>query len=63
VMGVSGGAQLENEAVVVKNRFTGAWRVAFEIRPDASGSPVELRCFLRKGQHVLTETWSYLWNP
>jgi glucan biosynthesis protein len=24
---------------------------------------VELRCFLRKGQHVLTETWSYLWNP
>jgi glucans biosynthesis protein len=37
--------------------------VVFEIRPDTSGTPVELRCFLRKGPHVLTETWSYLWNP
>jgi glucans biosynthesis protein len=63
LVAVSGGAKQENRAVVVKNRFSGAWRVAFEIRPDRSGSPVELRCFLRKGQHVLTETWSYLWNP
>jgi glucans biosynthesis protein len=63
IVAVTGGAKLEQEAVVVKNRFNGAWRVAFEIRPDGSGAPVELRCFLRKGQHVLTETWSYLWNP
>ena len=63
VVTVGEGAKLENEAVVVKNRFTGAWRVAFEIRPDSSGHPVELRCFLHKGQHLLTETWSYLWNP
>jgi glucans biosynthesis protein len=60
---VGGGARLEHPAVVMKNRFTGAWRVVFEIKPDPSGSPVELRCFLRKGQHVLTETWSYLWSP
>jgi glucans biosynthesis protein len=63
LVSVTGGAALENRPVVQKNRFTGAWRVVFEIRPDPSGSPVELRCFLRKGQHVLTETWSYLWNP
>jgi glucans biosynthesis protein len=60
---VGNGARLEHPAVVMKNRFTGAWRVVFEIRPDPSGSPVELRCFLRKGPHVLTETWSYLWSP
>ena len=63
LVAVSGGARQEHHTVVQKNRFTGAWRVVFEIRPDPSGSPVELRCFLRKGPHVLTETWSYLWNP
>jgi len=49
--------------VVQKNPIAGTWRVVFELKPDASGTPVELRCFLRKGSHVLTETWSYLWNP
>lgn len=63
VVNVGGGAKLESPAVALKNRFNGAWRVIFEIRPDPSGSPVELRCFLHKGQHVLTETWSFLWNP
>jgi glucans biosynthesis protein len=63
VVNVSGGAKQEHQAVALKNRFTGAWRVVFEIRPDPSGRSVELRCFLRKGPHVLTETWSYLWNP
>jgi glucans biosynthesis protein len=58
----AGGTQVE-KSLVQKNAFTGAWRVVFEIKPDGSGRPVELRCFLRKGQHVLTETWSYLWNP
>jgi glucans biosynthesis protein len=49
--------------VAQKNRFTGAWRTVFEIKPGTAGGAVELRCFLRKGPHVLTETWSYLWNP
>ncbi len=47
----------------VKNIYNGTWRVAFALKPDGSGQPVELRCFLRKSPHVLTETWSYLWNP
>ncbi len=41
----------------------GVWRVAFELVPDGSGQPVELRCFLREGDDILTETWSNLWNP
>jgi glucans biosynthesis protein len=63
VVSVGDGAKLRAEPVVQKNNFTGAWRVAFEITPDGTGRPVELRAFLKKGAHVLTETWSYLWNP
>ncbi|MDB6113218.1 MAG: mdoG [Lacunisphaera sp.] len=63
VLTVGPGARHEGTTVVQKNRFSGAWRVIFEIKPAPAGPPVELRCFLRKGQHVLTETWSYLWNP
>ena len=46
-----------------KNPFNGTWRLAFGFKPDGSGRAVELRCFLRKPPHVLTETWSYLWQP
>jgi len=63
VFTVGPGATLVAPPVIQKNNFTGAWRVFFEIKPDGSGRPVELRGFLRKGAHVLTETWSYLWNP
>ncbi|ACB77137.1 glucan biosynthesis protein [Opitutus terrae] len=62
VVTVGDGAKLAH-ATVQKNPFNGTWRVAFAIRPDGSGRPVELRCFLRKSPHVLTETWSYLWQP
>jgi glucans biosynthesis protein len=63
VVTVGTGAAQVGATVVQKNHFTGTWRVVFEIKPGAGGGPVELRCFLRKGPHVLTETWSYLWNP
>lgn len=47
-----------------KNPFGNTWRAAFAIKPDGSGAPVELRCFLRNDRNeALTETWSYLWNP
>ena len=59
---VGEGAALAN-VTVQKNPFNGTWRVAFALKPDGSGRPVELRCFLKKPPHVLTETWSYLWNP
>lgn len=63
VITVGDGGKLAGEPVTERNRFTGVWRVAFVVKPDGSGRPVEMRCFLRKKQHVLSETWSYLWNP
>jgi glucans biosynthesis protein len=62
VVSVGAGATLAN-ATVQANSFNGTWRIAFAIKPDGSGKPVELRCFLRQAPHVLTETWSYLWTP
>ena len=62
VVTVGEGASLVN-ATVQKNPFNGTWRVAFALKPDGTDRPVELRCFLRKTPHVLTETWSYLWQP
>lgn len=63
VVTVGEGAKIMAEAVTQKNNFTGTWRVAFVVQADGTGRPVEMRCFLRQKQHVLTETWSYLWNP
>jgi glucans biosynthesis protein len=62
VLTVGAGAQLVHSAIQ-KNPYNGTWRVSFALKPDGSGKPVELRCFLRKPPHVLTETWSYLWQP
>ncbi|MGH7997458.1 MAG: glucan biosynthesis protein [Opitutaceae bacterium] len=46
-----------------KNRFDGTWRVGFGIRPDGTDRPVELRCYLKRGSELMSETWSYLWVP
>ncbi len=59
---VGAGATLAYQTVQ-KNPYNGTWRLGFGIKPDASGRPVELRCFLKKTPHVLTETWTYLWSP
>jgi glucans biosynthesis protein len=46
--------------VTQQNRFTDGWRVFFEL--DSEGhDAIELRCFLKSGTDVLTETWSYQW--
>jgi glucans biosynthesis protein len=62
IVTVGAGAKLAQSGVQ-KNTYNGTWRASFAIKPDGSGRPVELRCFLRKSPHVLTETWSYLWQP
>ena len=41
---------------------TGAWRLAFRYTPDGA-RPADLHCFLVLYGEVLTETWTYLWNP
>lgn len=64
VVTVGDGAAVVPETLTIqKNPNNGTWRVTFAIKPDGTGRPVELRCFIRKAPHVLTETWSYLWNP
>ena len=62
VVTVGSGGKLVH-SIVERNPYNASWRAAFAIEPDGSGHPVELRCFLRKSPHVLTETWSYLWQP
>jgi glucans biosynthesis protein len=62
VLTVGTGATLVHSSLQ-KNPYNGTWRVSFALKPDQSGKPVELRCFLRKPPHVLTETWSYVWQP
>jgi periplasmic glucans biosynthesis protein len=62
VVWVGDGAKL-NHASLQKNPLNGTWRLAFTVRPDGTGRPVELRAYLKRGDEALTETWSYLWQP
>ena len=42
----------------------GLWRAMIKMQPKAGNQePVDLRCVLKRGQEVLTETWTYLWSP
>ncbi len=59
---VGAGAALIH-ATLQKNPFDGTWRAAFALKPDGSGRPVELRCYLKDPGRTLTETWTYLWQP
>jgi len=62
VVSVGAGGKL-NHSALQKNAINGTWRVAFTVKPDGSGRPIELRCFLRTPRDSLSETWSYLWQP
>ena len=52
--------QIQN-VVVHKNPQTNGWRLSFELLPQGDASS-ELRAFLKLGNDVLTETWSYQWT-
>lgn len=67
VVSVAGGPEAQRRAELleqqmIRNPITGSWRLVFQIRPQDS-DPIELRAFLRHGENVLTETWSYLLVP
>jgi len=49
-----------SKSIVQWNPHTQGWRLFFELKPDGRG-PADLRAFLRQGNDVLTETWSYRW--
>ncbi len=40
----------------------GKWQVMIDVRPYDNGNPTELRAHLKRGNDVLTETWSYRWD-
>ena len=64
VVTVVGGAQAGElfDQHVVKNPVTGGWRLTLQVVP-ARPQPLELRAFLKTGDDVLTETWSYVLLP
>ena len=49
------------KAVIQRNPFTKGYRVYFDFTPG-NEAVSELRCILRSGSDVLTETWSYQWR-
>ena len=46
----------------VPNDVPGHWRAQFDLAAEGS-DPVELRCYLRNEDRVLTETWLYQYHP
>jgi glucans biosynthesis protein len=49
-------------AEAVPNGVPGHWRAQFDLTVTGT-DPVEMRCFLRLGDKVLTETWLYQYHP
>jgi len=46
----------------VPNEVPGHWRAQFDLTANG-GEPVEMRCFLKAGDKVLTESWLYQYWP
>ena len=46
----------------VPDGVAGHWRAQFDLAVEGE-DPVEMRCFLRARDQVLTETWSYQYHP
>ena len=46
----------------VPNDVPGHWRAQFDLTVEGS-EPVDIRCFLRTGDEVLSETWLYQYHP
>jgi periplasmic glucans biosynthesis protein len=46
----------------VPNEVPGHWRTQFDLRVEGK-EPVELRCFLKVGDQIASETWAYQYHP
>jgi periplasmic glucans biosynthesis protein len=64
----AGGADVI-EQHLMKNSVAGGWRLVFQVKKKEGAlglvtpndaKPLELRAFLRQGEEILTETWSYV---
>ncbi|MBK1718647.1 glucan biosynthesis protein [Thiocystis violacea] len=49
-----------SKPVVQANPENQGWRLFFELKPDGN-RPADLRAFLRHGEDVMSETWSFRW--
>ena len=62
-------ASCSDNAVITENQIfhvpeLGIWRVILKMEPKpANQDPVDIRCTLKQGEEVLTETWTYHWSP
>ncbi len=43
------------------NPYSGGWRVFFDLIPEGD-EMIDLRCFLKRGSDVVSETWSFQWR-
>jgi glucans biosynthesis protein len=62
IVTVGSGAELTHTSLQ-NNPFNGSCRLTFVVKPDGSRQPVELTAKLRDRRGVLSETWSYRWQP
>ena len=44
------------------NDIAGHWRAVFDLTVDGT-EPVEMRCYLKSGEKILSETWLYQYHP
>jgi glucans biosynthesis protein len=52
------------ESQVFRNPFDRSWRVILKLQPARDNKePIDVRCTLKKGDEVVSETWAYLWSP
>ena len=55
-------AIIENQ--VFRNGIENSWRVILRLQPKPGNTDdVDLRCTLKKGEEVVSETWTYRWSP
>ena len=62
-------ASCSDNAVIIdqqifRNSFNNTWRVMLKLEPKPGNTgDVDIRCTLKKGEEVISETWTYLWSP
>ena len=61
IVSASGGRIIEQH--IEHNAFAEGIRASFEVAAEPKARDIELRAFLKNPTDVLTETWSYLWQP
>jgi glucans biosynthesis protein len=62
VLWASRGEFSNQRTEAVPNGVQGHWRTMFDLTISGA-EPIDLRCYLRNGEQVLSETWLYQYHP